>query len=69
MDSTLEPVVRQLSGEFDDVLPSSLVAACVEQAAPHGSAPSGLAAAEQAARDDLEALAAAATRRSTLREG
>jgi hypothetical protein len=69
MDSTLEPVVSRLSGEFDHVLPPSLVAACVEQAAPAGDAPAGVTVAEQVAREDLTALADAATRGSMLRSG
>ncbi len=62
MNAALEPLVSRLSGEFDHVLPSSLVEACVEQAALPGAATGGLAAAEQTARDDLAALADAATR-------
>lgn len=67
MSPALQPVVTRLSGEFHHVLPPSLVAACVEQAAPHGATESGLAFTEQTARADLTALADAATRGRMLR--
>jgi hypothetical protein len=58
---SLEDVVSQLSTEFEDVLPPSLIAESVHAAVPPAGAPAPEAV-EQVAREDLSALAQALTR-------
>jgi hypothetical protein len=59
--SHLDDVVRQLSVDFEDVLPPSLIAESVHAAVPAAGAPEPEAV-EQVAREDLSALAEAVTR-------